>query len=513
MLLRRAAAFLLLLALAASAEVRVVTVLHTNDLHGALVPNRDFDSSGERKPEFGGAARIATILALERASAEKEGRAVLLLDAGDFFHGTPEGNTTKGRAVVEFMNAVRYQAMTLGNHDWAYGEENLRDLAKLAKFPFLTCNVTVIDPASTGPAKIVEYAVPMIKLDAKGVRVAIVGLTTPGTPDMNLPEHCPRERLDFLPYERQGADYLRRARGDADVVIALSHLGSSSDEALARKAPGWDLIVGGHDHRAFERGFEKHGTLIVQAGCSGEFVGRVDISWDTEARKIVKREARLIRVDATVVPDPATAALLKPHVRADMDQPFGTTGGFLGRSPPESPLGCLLADAIRMAANADVALLNTGGVRADLPSGPVTMRDLYMAAPFEDSLLTVSLTGAELRQLLDGAFREGRLAYPVSGMTFTVNSSKPAGERVLGLKVGGAAFDPARTYTLATTRFAAARLEGDLVARKVMAPEGKPRARKEVAVTLQEALLKLFEGGAVVTPPEKGRIQFVGKPR
>ncbi|MBI2922311.1 MAG: bifunctional metallophosphatase/5'-nucleotidase [Planctomycetes bacterium] len=513
MLLRRVLSTLLLLALAASAEVRVVTVLHTNDLHGALVPNRDFDASGQRLPEFGGAARIAAILALERASAEKEGRAVLLLDAGDFFHGTPEGNSTKGRAVVEFMNAVRYDAMTLGNHDWAYGEENLRDLRKLAKFPFLTCNVTVIDPASPAPAKIVEYAVPWTRLDAGGVRVTVIGLTTPGTPDMNLPEHCPRERLDFLPYERQGADYLRRARGDTDLVIALSHLGSSSDEALARKAPGWDLIVGGHDHRSFERGIEKHGTLMVQAGCSGEFVGRVDISWDTAARKIVKREARLIRVDASIVPDPAVAALLVPRIEAGMDQAFGTTGGFLGRSPPESPLGCLLADAIRMAADADVALLNTGGVRADLPAGPVTRRDLYMAAPFEDSLLTVSLTGAELRQLLDGAFREGRLSYPVSGMSFTVNASKPAGERILGLKVGGAAFDPSKSYSLATTRFAAARLEGDQVARKVMAPEGKPRARKEVPGTLQEALLKLFEGGAIVAPPEKGRVQFIGKGR
>ena len=503
----RSLLIVLFLSVTACAETQVITVLHTNDMHGALLPQADFESSGVRKPDRGGAARIATILAAERASAEKEGRAVLVVDAGDIFHGTPEGNETRGAAVIAWMNLVHYDALALGNHDWAYGDANLRSLRTQAKFEFLTCNVTKVDPtAATAP--IIDYAKPYIVLSEKGVRVALVGFTTPGTPAMNLPEHV--AGLDFLPYVRQGAYYLKQARGESDVVIALSHLGSSSDEALARKVPGWDLIVGGHDHRTFHKGLEKSGTLIVQTGCDGAFVGRVDITWDRDTHRVVSRTARLIPVTSEVASDAASEELIQKSVKGDLDKPFGTTACFLGRGGPDSPLGCVLADAIRTGADADAALLNSGGVRNDLPAGPVTKRDLYMAAPFEDTLVTYRMTGADLVRLLDGAYRDGSLEYPVSGLQFSYDGRKPAGERVVGLRVGGQEVDLAHAYVLATTRFAAARLENDTVTRRVIAPEGVPLGRTDLAKTVQESLQKIFQGGIVVGPPDGKRVTFLG---
>ncbi|KAF0246557.1 MAG: hypothetical protein FD180_555 [Planctomycetota bacterium] len=505
--LLRSIPLLLALALAAAAETRTVTILHTNDLHGALLPQSEFETSGARKPDRGGVARLATAIAAERDAAAKEGRPVLLFDAGDCFHGTPEGNETKGEAAIAWMNFAKYDAMAIGNHEWAYGDKNLSRLAGMAKFPFLTCTVTRVDPAAT-VAAIVEYAKPYVVIKAGDLRIAIIGFTTSGTPNMNLPEHV--QALDFGPdYGPQGAFYMKRARTEADIVIALTHLGSQSDARLAEKAPGWDLIVGGHDHREFPKGFERGGTLIVQAGCDGASLGRVDLKYDTETRKVTSREARLIAIDSTLKEDPAAAEVVKKYIRAELDKPAGATAAFIGRGP-ESPLGMLVADGIRIAANADAAFINSGGIRNDLPGGPVTGRDLYMAAPFEDTLVVFSITGADLRTLLDGAFREGRLDYPVSGLQFSVDSKKPAGQRILGLKVGDQPFDPAKTYSLASTRFAANRLAADSVGRKVLGPPEEPRIpRKDLPTSLQAALLRRFEGGAIVPPPEPGRVTFV----
>ena len=133
-----------------------------------------------------------------------------------------------------------------------------------------------------------------------------------------------------------------------------------------------------------------------------------------------------------------------------------------------------------------------------------------MAAPFEDTLVVFSITGADLRTLLDGAFREGRLDYPVSGLEFAVDAKKPAGQRILGLKVGGQPLDPAKTYTLASTLFAANRLASDSAGKKVLGSPDEPRVpRKALPTTLQAALLRRFEGGAIVPPPEPGRVTFV----
>ncbi|MCE9581603.1 MAG: bifunctional metallophosphatase/5'-nucleotidase [Planctomycetes bacterium] len=501
----RSAALLLALAIFASADTRTITILHTNDLHGALLPQSDFDSSGHRKPDRGGVARLATAIGAEREAAKKDGRAVLLLDAGDCFHGTPEGNETRGNAVIAWMNFAKYDVMAMGNHDWAYGDKNLAGLRTQAKFPFVSCTVTRVDP-SAPVAAIVEYAKPYVVFKAGDVRVAVVGFTTAGTPDMNLPENC--ADLDFLPYARQGAYYLKLARAEADVVVALTHLGSQSDATLADKVPGWDLIVGGHDHRDFPKGFEKHGTLITQAGCDGAWLGRVDLAYDTETKKVTSRTASLITIDSSIKDDPAAAELVKKFTRSELDKPAGATAAFIGRGAA-NPLGLLVADGIRIVANTDAAFLNSGGIRNDLPAGPVTQRDLYMAAPFEDTLVVYTLTGAELRALLDAAFRDGKLDYPVSGLEFSVDTKKPAGERILGLKVGGEAFDPAKSYSVASTRFAANRLAGDSGGRKILAPGGEPRARKELTSTLQEALLRRFVGGAIVVPPEPGRVTFV----
>jgi 2',3'-cyclic-nucleotide 2'-phosphodiesterase (5'-nucleotidase family) len=504
----RAALLLLILALAAAAETVTLTVLHTNDLHGALLPNREWKSTGGPPVEVGGASRLASAIAAERASAAKDGRPLLLLDAGDFFHGSPEGNETRGAAVLAWMNLVGYDAMALGNHEWAYGEEALRSLRPDSRFPWLTCNVVRVDPESP-EAPIVDYARPYSVLKAGTLRVAVVGFTAPGTPGMNLPEHC--AGLDFLPYARQGAYYQKKARAEADVVIALTHLGTQADQSLARKAPGWDLIVGGHDHRDLPEGIEVERTLIVQAGCSGAFLGRVDMAWDTESKRIVKRTARLIPVTGAFAADPASEKLVASLVREGFDAQAGATAAPITRAGPDCALGALAADGVRATTGADAALLNSGALRGDLPAGPVSRRDLYMAAPFEDTFVVWKLSGADLRLVLDGAFRDGRLAYPVSGLSFGVDSKRPAGQRILGLKVGDSPLDPAKIYTLATTRFAAARLESDTVTRKILAPGGQSIARSEPGGNLQQALLRAFEGGIVVAPPEGGRVTFVDK--
>ncbi|NUN48058.1 MAG: bifunctional metallophosphatase/5'-nucleotidase [Candidatus Brocadiae bacterium] len=495
-------------AISSPAEEITLTILHTNDLHGALLPQSDPDSSGNRGPLRGGVARLSTAIAEQRTLAAREGRDILLVDAGDIFHGTPEGNVTRGAAVIAWMNMAGYDALAPGNHDWAYGDRNLADLRRDARFAFVTCNVTRVDPAAA-TAPIVDYARAWAVFVKRGIRVAVVGFTTPGTPDMNLPEHV--KDLDFLPYARQAAYTLRQARAEADVIVALSHLGSLSDDKLAENTPGWDLIVGGHDHRSFPSGLEKHGTLIVQAGSSGDFLGRADLVVDRETRKVLRRTAQLIPITQETAEDPAARKLVEEARVPGLDDRIGAAAAAIRRAGPRCPLGALVADAIRVAADADCAFINSGGIRNDLASGAVTRRDLYMVAPFEDTLVVYDLTGAEIRILLDAAFRDGRMEYPVSGLSFTWDPKQPSGERAVALKVRGEPVDMTRTYTVASTTFAANRLGGDSRGKRILQPAGTPRARRALAVTLQDALLRPFEGGRIVAPPEDERVTFPRK--
>ncbi len=228
-----------------AAEKRKLTLLYTNDLHGYLLPGKDYFTPGEPKPLIGGMAHLATYVQEVRKNCAEKKVGFLLLDAGDIFHGTPEGNKTKGEAVIEIMNEIGYNASAIGNHEYAYGEDNLRLLSKEAKFPFLSCNL--VDKKTK---KLVDYTKPYLIKGTENIKVGIIGVTTPETIRMNF--YPDIQNIEFLNYISVVTEQIAQLKNRVDLIILLSHLGTEKDILLAECIPEIDLIISGHDHLILE---------------------------------------------------------------------------------------------------------------------------------------------------------------------------------------------------------------------------------------------------------------------
>ncbi|HEY6000412.1 MAG TPA: 5'-nucleotidase C-terminal domain-containing protein [bacterium] len=441
--LRIAAALLLLLAAPALSSAETLTILHVNDFHGALEPTRT--ASGQ--PEEGGAARLAAVMRAERTPT------TLFLSAGDLMQGTNISNLFAGKPVIEVFNLMGLDASAVGNHEFDAGQAALAERAAEARFPFLAANIE-----GSGPWKPSEVR------RVGGLRVALFGLTTEETPVATHPRNV--QGLKFTDAAAAARRMVAELRPQADLVIALTHLGFEEDEKLAAAAPGIDIIVGGHTHTKVEQPAQVGTTLVLQAYERGAVLGRLDL--EVVDGTVVAHRYRLVPVTGAAGEDPEVAAVVAGYAArlgAKMGEPVGTAavdldGGKDATRSRETNLGDLIADVMRETAGADVALINGGTIRAGVPAGPVTVGAIYNVLPFDNWLVSFAVTGRELRAALETGVsrvevRDG--GFPqVSGMRFTFDPRKPAGQRIVSVEVGGAPLDEARTYVLATHDFLAA---------------------------------------------------------
>ena len=450
-----------------------LVILHTNDTHARLMPFQEDDGT-----MAGGAAARAALIERERGRAGR----TLLLDAGDVFQGTPYFNFFRGVPDYRAMSLMGYDAGALGNHDLDDGPAAWLRSSSHARFEILSANVFVAAesawaegkeavPASDRRAsrwiggKRVPEAAPLRYLTrpyvirdlGAGRTAALFGLTTSDlTHIVAVGPNGGVAVADPVPIAERLVPELRRK---ADVVICLSHIGLESDRELARRVPGIDLIVGGHSHTRLERpilvpnatpnGY--HGTAIAQAGYRGEFLGRIALYFDGD--RLERYAGRLERVRPADGEDPRVAALLKPYadsIEASMSGPIFRSPAPIpssGLRDGETPLGNFAADVIRDATVADVALINSGGIRAALPAGKVTVGDVYSTLPFDNRIVVVPMPGWRLRELLD--FSAGRIGKggfaQVSGVSFVIR-----GDRASYIRVNKKPLDSERTYRVAT---------------------------------------------------------------
>lgn len=471
--------FLLFLAAAAGAGSPLetdsvsLTVLATTDLHGALQP------SG-RDQQKGGAVALASYIARERA-ANPQG--TLLLDAGDSFHGTAIANATEGRAMIDFMSQVGYDAAAVGNHEFNFGVAVLRQRMAQASFPFLSANVV---ERSTGAAPV--WSLPYTVFERQGVRIAVVGLLTVTTPETTLRQNVADfDFVDQAPVVKRLLAELVPAR--ADLVILLAHLdlflhpdtGAPGGELaeLAEQAKGVAAIVGGHSHLSF-RG-EIAGIPVIEPAARGQQLGRIDLVYDRRARRISSSATRLIDVVADALPpEPAAAALVARYEEesaATLKAVLGQAAAELGRDPEhESTMGNLLTDVVRETIGADVVFQNPLGVRGGLVAGAITFEDLYRVLPFDNTIVLVEMTGAEIRQLLEDATEKIAILY-TSGLRYEADLRRPFGSRTTVTSP----LEDARKYKVAINNFLAQGGEG------LMILANRPEAR-DTGLLLRDAL-------------------------
>lgn len=433
-------------------EGRCLTILQINDTHGYLEPHPELIWRGPH-PEFrilGGFARIAGLVHSVR---DEVSGSVLVLDNGDTFHGTYAAVASKGEALVPLMNALKLDAMT-AHWEFAWGPEHFEALAKRLVYPVLAINC-YRKSDGTRPfqsSRVIERA---------GLRIAVIGIAATIV-DKSMPPHF-SEGLRFTNSDTElpGEIHRLRQHEKADLVIVLSHLGFPQDCKLAQTVTGIDVLLSGHTHNRLEEPAVINGTVIIQSGCHGSFVGRLDLQV-TDGAVVVKRH-RLVPIDDSIAPDAAMQVLvddvLAPH-RVMLAEIVGKTDTGLHRNTIlDAPMDDLLLAAIASTAGTDLAFSNGWRYGAPIPPGPITLNDLWNIIPTNPPVSTVDLTGAEIRGLLEENLERTFSADPFGqmggylkrfyGLTIQAKLENPPGHRIEHIFVGRQTLDLGEIYKAA----------------------------------------------------------------
>jgi 5'-nucleotidase len=485
-----------------------VTILHTNDMHAHVEP------TVIRRVPYGGYARQATVIRQVRAKEKN----VLLLNAGDTFQGTLFFNVYEGLADLAFMNAVKYDAMAVGNHEFDKGPASLATFADNALFPLVSANVDVEqEPLLKG--KIAPSAV----LTVDGQKFGIVGCTTPDLPNISSPG--PNVRMKDLQASVQTAVDGLTKQG-INKIIVVSHCGFNEEKNLATKLRDVDLIVGGHSHTplgtpALEGWPASRGeyptmvkdaagqnVIVVQAWEWGKVLGHLKLSFDGKGKVTKIAEAKPIVIEASIPEDREVKALVtafqKPILQLQ-NQEVGQAEVAIPReqSNGESLMANVIADAMQAtlkAQGAAVSFINQGGVRSSLEAGKITYGQAISVQPFNNTLVVLDVTGAELKQALEQGAGTGGQLTPSQGSSYRIDRSKPQGDRVSNVVVAGQPLDPAKTYRVGLLGFTAN--GGD----SLFAFRDAKGTRADTGLIDLDALIAYIKANSPLNPKAEGRV-------
>jgi 2',3'-cyclic-nucleotide 2'-phosphodiesterase (5'-nucleotidase family) len=362
-----------------------------------------------------------------------------------------------------------------------------------------------------------------------GLRVGIIGVVTPETPQYTHPRNV--KGLVFTSPEEAVQQNIRALKGRADLILVLSHLGYARDRQLAARVKGIDVIVGGHSHTKLTRPEVVAGVLIVQAYEHGKTLGVLDLTW--RDGKIAAYAGQLLEIRPTPGQEDPGIGVLVARYQERLDRVLGEQVGrtevdLNGEQEQvrttETNLGNLVTDVLRARAGADVALINGGSIKKSIIRGKILRQDVYAALPFNNYLVAFRLTGRELREALEhgvSGVEEQLGRFPqVSGLAFTYKPSAPPGLRVQEVLVGGRPLQPEREYTVATLDFMAAGGDGYRVFGKVMggvrgiaAVEAMMSSPQVVYIDpgrwVREDVIDYLKAHPAIAPRVEGRIREV----
>lgn len=445
------------MAIALSCGVRAsdtvdLVVLHTNDFHGNLLPFEDSDFAPP--PEtMGGAAYLAA--KVKEIRAKFPGR-VILLDSGDIAQGTVLSNTYRGKPVADYMNYLQYDAMTLGNHEFDWGLDELGKIVSALKFPVVCANATMKD---TGD--FIAGIKPYMVVERDGTKIGIIGVATPETASLTFPRNV--EGVAFLDPAAQVGKYVKELNSKGiRIVFVLSHLGIQGDRKLAQQVPGITVIFGGHTHIAFRRTLKYNDTIVLQAGTQGEYLGRLRLKLNRQSGEILyyNEDCELIPIfDSDITPDGQVQDIIGPYAeksKAMMEEVLGQARCEITRTKmpgsADTPMGSLVTDVVREKAGADAAVYNSGGIRTSLAAGDITRGEIYAAMPFENIVISVDLSGKEILETLN-SLADQDIPIQVSGMSYSFAPRGEKGKRVQSLMIGDRDAVPDKIYRFATIDF------------------------------------------------------------
>lgn len=459
----------------------VLHILHTNDFHNRIEPINKYGSTCDAETEaagecFGGVARVAAKVRELREKVTSEGDNVLVLDAGDQYQGSLFYTTYKGKDVAEFMSAIGYDAMALGNHEFDDGPEGTAVLADGVDFPVISGNLD-LSQSNILRDKIGDT----LTLEVGGEKIGIVSALAVDTPETA----SPGPNVIFMDdIESLRGDVQKLTDAGVNKIIALTHAGYLRDQEYAREVAGLDAIIGGHSHTLLgdmEGAAGPYPTMVenpegaevpvATANNYSKYLGHLVLTFDDEGT-LIKAEGAPILLDNSVPEDEAIAARieemaapieeLRQNVVAETAAPIG--GDRLDCRARECEMGSLVADAMLDRVKdqgISIAFANGGGLRASIDAGPITMGEIYSVLPFQNTLATFLLDGADVIAALENGASQmeegaGRFAQ-VAGLKYTVDPAAEAGSRisdVMVMKEGEwAAIDPEAEYGVVANNY------------------------------------------------------------
>ncbi len=458
-----------------------LTILHINDWHSRIESNNAYEStcSAEEETEgkcIGGAARLVTAIADRRKA--NEGKNVLLLNGGDNFQGSLFYTTYKGKAEAEFLNLMKFDAMTVGNHEFDDGEDALVPFLEEVTFPVLSANVH-----PNAQSKVGDKIKPSLVLDVGGQKIGIVGAVTTDTPEIASPGPNIAIEDDIKTITAE----VEKLKGEGvNKIIALTHVGYPRDKEMIARIPGVDVVVGGHSHSLLSNTDDKaegpYPTMIdnpdgykvpvTQAASYSKYLGEFTVTFDDNG---VVKEAKgdPIFLDKSITPDAAVLARVKelagPIEEVKAKEVSETTAPIDGDRKScrarECEMGNLVSEAILDRVKdqgVTIVFQNGGGLRASIDQGVVTMGEVLNVLPFQNTLATFQLTGKDVVASLEhgvSMVEEEKGAFPqVAGLKYSFDKSvAPNAGRIKSVEVmeNGAwgPIDETKLYTVATNNF------------------------------------------------------------
>ncbi|RFC67433.1 MULTISPECIES: 5'-nucleotidase C-terminal domain-containing protein [Mesorhizobium] len=469
------------LSTAASFADYTLNILHINDWHSRIESNNKYESTCSAEEEtknecIGGAARLITAINQERDKLK--GQNVLLLNGGDNFQGSLFYTTYKGKTEAEFLNEMKFDAMTVGNHEFDDGEDALAPFLDVIQFPVLSANVK-----ASAASKVGDRIKPSVVIEVGGQKIGIVGAVTTDTPEIASPGPNITIEDDIATIT---AEVKKLEAEGVNKIIALTHVGYPRDKEMIAKIPGVDVVVGGHSHSLLSNTDAKaegpYPTMIdnpggykvpvTQAASYSKYLGEFQVVFDDNG---VVKEAKgdPIFLDSNVKPDEAAlkriAELGAPIEALKRTEVSETTAPIDGSRDNcrarECEMGDMVSDAILdrvKGQGVSIVFQNGGGLRASIDQGVVTMGEVLTVLPFQNTLATFQLSGKDIVASLEAGvseIEESKGKFPqVAGLKYSFDKSvKPNEGRIKSVEVmengNWAPIDPNKTYLVATNNY------------------------------------------------------------
>jgi 5'-nucleotidase len=457
-----------------------LNILHINDWHSRIESNNKYESTCSAEEEtkgecIGGAARLVTAIAQERKKLE--GQNVLLLNGGDNFQGSLFYTTYKGKAEAEFLNQMKFDAMTVGNHEFDDGEDALAPFLDVIQFPVLSANVQ-----ASAAAKVGDRIKPSVVLEIGGQKIGIVGAVTTETPEIASPGPNITIEDDVKTIT---AEVEKLKAAGVNKIIALTHVGYPRDKEMIAKIPGVDVVVGGHTHSLLSNTDAKaegpYPTMIdnpdgykvpvTQAASYSKYLGEFKVVFDDNG--VVKEASGdPIFLDKSITPDQAVLDRIKElgapieELKAKLvgESTAPIDGSREACRARECEMGNLVSDAVLDRVKdqgVTIVFTNGGGLRASIDQGPVTMGEVLTVLPFQNTIATFQISGKDIVAALENGVSQleegaGRFAQ-VAGLKYAFDKSAAPESRVSAVEVmdngNWVPIDLAKDYIVASNNY------------------------------------------------------------